>query len=355
MTRVVRVDPEHPDPARLAEAGAVLRSGGLVAFPTETVYGLGANALDPAAVARIFAAKGRPAHDPLIVHIAAVDEAARVAAAVPERARALWARFAPGPLTLILPKHPAVPAAVTAGKPTVAVRIPAHPVALGLIRAAGVPIAAPSANKFGHTSPTTAQHVLDDLGAAVDWILDAGPTPVGVESTIVDVTVDPPALLRPGGVPREALEDALGGPVVWRGDVVAAEDVRAPGMLPRHYAPRVPLWLFEGPRAWAREALWQTAAQLARGQGQRVGALVPHADAARLRPLGVVVADLGPEHDPAGMARRLFAGLRDLEAAGVEVILARTVAEQDVGLAIADRLRRAAAHIVRPASRAVAS
>ncbi len=347
MTQVLTVDPQAPDPAALARAGQVLRRGGLVAFPTETVYGLGANALDPAAVARIFAAKGRPAHDPLIVHIAEPDQAAQVAAEVPPMAHRLWARFAPGPLTLVLPKHPAVPPVVTAGKPTVAVRIPGHPVALGLLRAAGVPVAAPSANKFGHTSPTTAQHVQDDLGPAVDLILDAGPTPIGVESTIVDLTTDPPTLLRPGGLPREALEAALGRPVAVAGP---GAEVRAPGMLPRHYAPQVPLWLFDGPRAWAREMLWQTAAQLARGQGLRVGALVPAEDAARLRALGVQVADLGPEADLETAARRLFAGLRGLEAAGVEVILARTLGEAHLGLAIADRLRRAAAQVLRPSA-----
>ncbi len=345
MTQIWPVDPQQPDPQILARAAAVLRGGGLVAFPTETVYGLGAAALDPAAVARIFSAKGRPAHDPLIVHLADPTDLPRVARQVPDLAWRLWERFAPGPLTLVLPKHPALPPAVTAGRDTVAVRIPAHPVALGLIRAAGVPVAAPSANRFGHTSPTTAQHVLDDLGAAVDVILDAGPTPVGVESTIVDLTQDPPVLLRPGGVPREALEEVLGRPLAR---ATAEAEVRAPGMLPRHYAPQVPLWLFDGPRDWAREALWQTAAHLARGQGQRVAALVPHEDAARLRSLGVQVADLGPEDDLEAVARALFAGLRALEAAAPDVILARTVGEADLGLAIADRLRRAAAQILRP-------
>jgi len=348
MTQVWPVDPQQPDPQTLARAGAVLRAGGLVAFPTETVYGLGAHALDPAAVARIFTAKGRPAHDPLIVHLADPTDLPRVARQVPDLAWRLWERFAPGPLTLVLPRHPAVPAAVTAGRDTVAVRIPAHPVALGLIRAAGVPVAAPSANKFGHTSPTTAQHVLDDLGGAVDVVLDAGPTPVGVESTILDLTQDPPVLLRPGGVPREALEAALGQPVRLAGTAATAAEVRAPGMLPRHYAPRVPLWLFDGPRDWAREALWQTAAQLTRGQGQRVAALVPREDAVRLRSLGVQVADLGPETDLEAVARALFAGLRALEAAAPDVILARTVGEADLGLAIADRLRRAAAQVLRP-------
>ncbi len=347
MTQVWPLDPQHPDPALLARAGSVLRQGGLVAFPTETVYGLGANALDPQAVARIFTAKGRPAYDPLIVHLASPQDASRVARSVPPLAQHLWARFAPGPLTLLLPRHPALPSAVTAGRDTVAVRIPAHPVALGLIQAAGVPVAAPSANRFGHTSPTTAQHVLADLADRVDVVLDAGPTPIGVESTILDLTTSPPTLLRPGGIAREALEEVLGQRLLL--PAAAAEEApRAPGRLPRHYAPQVPLWLLDGPPDWAREVLRQIAAQHGQAQGQRIGALVPREDSRFLAALGVQVVDLGPESEPARMARDLFAALRALEAAEVNLILARTVSNQGLGLAINDRLRRAATQILRP-------
>ncbi|NPA06189.1 MAG: threonylcarbamoyl-AMP synthase [Chloroflexi bacterium] len=351
MTLVLSVDPAAPDPDVIARAAEALRSGGLVAFPTETVYGLGANALDTRAVARIFAAKGRPAYDPLIVHLARAEDAALVAREVPEVARRLWSRFAPGPLTLILPKHPRVPARVTAGRDTVAVRIPSHPVARALIEAAGVPVAAPSANRFGHVSPTTAAHVLEDLAGVVDVVLDAGPTPVGVESTILDVSREPPVLLRPGGVPREALEAVLGHPVrIATASTPEGEPAPAPGTLPRHYAPRVPLWLFDGPPDWARTMMRETAHVLL-AQGEQVAALVPAEDAAALRDLGMQLFPLGPSEDLAHMAARLFEGLRTLESQGATVILARTVPNQGLGLAINDRLRRAATHVLRAAAR----
>ena len=208
-TRVLAVDPTKPDPAGLAEAAQVLVAGGLVAFPTETVYGLGALALDSAAVNRIFAAKERPSTDPVIVHLAGPQDLPRVARSVPPGLEALATTFWPGPLTLIVPRGPAVPDIVTAGGDTVAVRVPAHPVARALLLAATVPIAAPSANRFSRPSPTRAEHVLADLDGRVDLILDAGPTSVGVESTIVDLTHRPARLLRPGGVPVEALREHL--------------------------------------------------------------------------------------------------------------------------------------------------
>ncbi|HWQ14189.1 MAG TPA: L-threonylcarbamoyladenylate synthase, partial [Roseiflexaceae bacterium] len=204
-TRIHSVDPLHPDPSVIDEAAGVIRAGGLVAFPTETVYGLGANALDAAAVGRVFAAKGRPASDPLIVHLRAADQLAQVAVDIPPEAVELARRLWPGPLTLVLRRHLRVPPEVTAGRDTVAVRVPAHPVALALIAAAGVPVVAPSANLFSRPSPTTAQHVLEDLRGRVDLVLDAGPAAIGIESTVVDLTSDPPALLRPGGVPAEEL------------------------------------------------------------------------------------------------------------------------------------------------------
>ncbi|HMS58258.1 MAG TPA: L-threonylcarbamoyladenylate synthase, partial [Tepidiformaceae bacterium] len=200
------MDPEHPDADLLAEAGDVLRTGGLVAFPTETVYGLGGNALDDAAVRRIFAAKERASDDPLIVHMGAAAELPRVAREIPPLALVLARAFWPGPLTLVVRKRPEVPDSATAGFDTVAVRVPAHPVALGLIRASGVPIAAPSANRFTRTSATTAQHVLEDLGGRIDMVLDGGPTAFGVESSVVDVTGDAVRLLRPGALTLEALE-----------------------------------------------------------------------------------------------------------------------------------------------------
>ncbi|NPA26574.1 MAG: threonylcarbamoyl-AMP synthase [Chloroflexi bacterium] len=350
MPQVFAVDPQHPAPGTIARAAQILRAGGLVAFPTETVYGLGANALDEAAVARIFAAKERPAYDPLIVHLARPEDVDQVAGEVPEVARRLWAHFAPGPLTLILPKHPRVPTNVTAGRDTVAVRIPSHPVARALIQAAGVPVAAPSANRFGHVSPTTAQHVLADLGDAVDVVLDAGPTPVGVESTILDVTQDPPVLLRPGGVPVEALEAVLGRSIRRAGPHPEGQPAPAPGTLPRHYAPRVPLWLFDGPPDWARTMMLDTAALLQQ-QGLSVAVLVPDEDRVLFADRGLMVFSLGPEDDATTAAARLFQGLRALEAQAPHAILARTLPEQGLGLAVNDRLRRAATHILRAATR----
>ncbi len=276
-------DPRQ-DEAAVHRAGAILRQGGLVAFPTETVYGLGADALNPRAVARIFAAKGRPADNPLIVHVTGPEQAGpELVASWPEAGRRLAERFWPGPLTLVLPAGPAVPAVVRAGLPTVAVRCPAHPVAQALIAAAGTPVAAPSANRSGRPSPTRAEDVWADLGPHLDMLLDAGPVPVGVESTVVDVTVWPPRLLRPGGVPAEDLEAVLGVPLAVPPVVAAGEAAPAPGMKYRHYAPEAPLvlvpdagagavlvrrWLAEGQRValvGCREDLEALLGQLGAG------------------------------------------------------------------------------------------
>jgi L-threonylcarbamoyladenylate synthase len=328
------------DAAGIAAAAALLRAGGLVAFPTETVYGLGGDALNPDAVAAIFAAKGRPADDPLIVHLAAAADLPRVAAAIPPAALALAAALWPGPLTLILPRGPAVPRAVTAGGDTVAVRVPSHPVARALIAAAGTPLAAPSANRFGHTSPTDAAHVLADLDGRIAAVLDGGPTPIGVESTVLDLTTALPTLLRPGGVSLEELRAALGE--VALGGRAAAGAMRSPGLLDRHYAPDSALWLAIGPAeaalAWLRE---RAAAELA--AGRRVGLLVPDEDAARLAGLGADVEPLGPAADHGAVARRLYAALRALDARRPDVILARDLGESGLARAIGDRLRRAAA------------
>ncbi len=339
MTEVVRVDSHHPDPAAIARAAEILRAGGLVAFPTETVYGLGADGLNPAAVARLFAAKGRPATDPVILHIADLDALPRLAREVPPAAWTLVRRFWPGPLTVVLPKQPVVPDLVTAGLPTVAIRMPAHPVALALIRAAGTPIAAPSANRFGHTSPTTAQHVLEDLADRVDLVLDAGPTPIGVESTVLDLTRPVPTILRPGGLPREALEAAIGPVAVF--DRSVSGPAPAPGMLPKHYAPRAEMVVLIGPREWARARLRELAAR-ALQEGHRVGVLISEEDRAAVTDLPVAVATLGSEQDLEGIARRLYPAMRELDAQGLDLILARDFGTQGLGLAIRDRLVRAA-------------
>lgn len=242
--------------SELTKAAALLRSGGLVAFPTETVYGLGANALDPAAVARIYAAKGRPSTSPLIVHVADEAMARTVAAEWPEAAARLAERFWPGPLTLVLTKRSGVPDAVTAGLGTVGVRQPAHPVALELIRLAGVPVAAPSANPFMGLSPTTAEHVRAGLGDAVDFIVDGGSCPVGIESTVLSLVGGRPVLLRPGMVSRAMIEEVI-GPVALGGEAAADEAHASPGMHARHYSPRTPLRMGEpGPESGY---LWHTA------------------------------------------------------------------------------------------------
>jgi L-threonylcarbamoyladenylate synthase len=329
------------DEAGIFAAAAALAAGGLVAFPTETVYGLGGDALSPAAVARIFAAKGRPAEDPLIVHLAAMAELPRVTAQLAPRAALLAERLWPGPLTLILPRGPAVPLAVTAGRETVAVRLPAHPVARALIAAAGTPIAAPSANRFGHTSPTSAAHVLADLDGRIDIVLDGGPTTIGVESTVLDLSGPVPTLLRPGGVSLEALRDLL-GEVAVGGRAAEGGGQIAPGLLDRHYAPDSALHLCVGPpercRAWLRE---QAAAHMA--AGRRVGLLLPDEDLAGLADLGADVESLGPAGEPATVARRLYAALRALDARRPDLILARDLGEGGIARAIGDRLRRAAA------------
>jgi L-threonylcarbamoyladenylate synthase len=304
----------------VAAASDVLRHGGLVAFPTETVYGLGANALDAAAVARVFAAKGRPATNPVIVHVADAGLVRHVAAGWPPAAAALAERFWPGPLTLVLPKRPELSDIVTAGGPTVAVRVPNHPVALALLRAAGVPVAAPSANRSTELSPTRAEHVPSGLA---DVVLDGGPCPGGLESTVVDVTCDPPRLLRPGLVTVAMLEAVVG-----RVDVSALPTggpARSPGRMERHYAPRTVLELSGRGRA---EALVRDGRRV--GWLTRDGGDVPGAVTARL------------PADAAGYAAGLYAALHDLDAAGVDAIVVEPPPGGDEWRAVHDRLRRAA-------------
>jgi L-threonylcarbamoyladenylate synthase len=332
------------DARGIAEAAAILRSGGLVAFPTETVYGLGANALETAAVRGIFEAKCRPADDPLIVHLADAGELERVA--IPDDASlVLGRRFWPGPLTLVLRKQPTVPAEVTAGLDTVAVRVPAHPVARELLRAAGLPVAAPSANRFGRPSPTRAQHVLDDLEGRIDAVIDGGPTNVGVESTIVEVASTTPRLLRPGGLAAEDIEGVLGVPLLTAGAARSGPQT-APGLLPMHYSPRTALTLIVGPSAAARARLVRDV-EGALGGGQRVGVLALEEDLPALAS-GAHLEVVGAWSDPAATAQRLFDAVRALDAANLDLIYARELADPTVGLgrALGDRLRRAARRII---------
>lgn len=335
-TRVFRVDPVAPEAEAIAIAARMIRAGGLVAFPTETVYGLGANALDEAAIAKIFAAKGRPASDPLIVHIARSEQLAQVAGAIPAEAFELCRRFWPGPLTLVLQKAARVPANLTASLDTVAVRMPDHKVASALLLAADAPIAAPSANQFSRPSPTCAQHVIDDLVDRVDVLLDGGDTPIGLESTIVSLVEDRPRVLRPGGISLEALREALPNlqyePSYLADDVLAAP---APGTMLRHYSPRARVILYAG----ADSAAVYAAMRAEITSHERVGILANDADAREFAELDVAIEKLGADADEA--ARRLFAALRSLDQQGVDCILARAPAQRGLGLAVWDRLLRA--------------
>src|SRR5690242_13361493 len=314
------------DADAIALAVRLLREGRLVAFPTETVYGLGADASNGDAVRRIFAAKGRPEDHPLIVHVEGLDAAQRWAANMPEGARALAQAFWPGPLTLIVPRADGVLDAITGGQPSVGLRAPAHPVAHALLAAFGGGIAAPSANRFGHVSPTTARHVADDLGDAVGLILDGGPCAVGIESTIVAFTTDTPMLLRPGGVPVEAIASVLGQAPIAR----AATAPRASGTLASHYAPRTPASLV------APDALIAELGQLEE-RDERVAVLAVTAR----RPDSFDGVWIGAPADATMYARLLYANLRTLDAADADAILIEQVPQTSAWRAVGDRLARA--------------
>ena len=351
-TRTLRLhaDPLAELPADVETAAAILRQGGTVAFATETVYGLGANALDPEAVAKIFLAKQRPAWDPLIVHIADESMLAAVAATISPAARAFMDAFWPGPLTLLVPLHPELPLAITAGRPNVGVRLPAHPVAQALIRAAGLPIAAPSANTFGHVSPTTAAHVAADLDGRIDAILDSGETLHGLESTVVDTTVDPCVVYRPGAVTLAQLRAAW--PAVesyveatsteHRSEPLPEpEALPSPGIGLRHYAPRAVLLLVEAQAPALRAAMSQ-----AREEHGSVGIMLPLglglSESEALRAGATEVYAWGEWGDPAMLAHRLFAGLRALDDASVAAIVCPLPPAEGLGISMIDRLRKAA-------------
>jgi L-threonylcarbamoyladenylate synthase len=320
-----------------------LKGGGLVALPTETVYGLGANALDSAAVARIFAAKQRPSWDPVIVHIASLEMLDGLVKDVPESARLLMEAFWPGPLTLLLPRTGAVPDAVTSGRPLVGIRMPAHPVALELIRRAGVPVAAPSANTFRHTSPTTAGHVLEDLDGRIDAVLDAGATVHGVESTVLDPCQSPMVIYRPGAVTAAEIQATAGAVEIFKSSKNLAETPRealpSPGVGLRHYAPKARLVLVEG-------SLPELGARLAEAAlnwpGERLGIMLPAEVAVPAGLAAGTVFAWGRWAAPKEMARKLYAGLRALDAEGCGVILCPLPPPEGIGAAIRDRLRKAA-------------
>lgn len=332
---------------RLDEAALLLRLGGTVALPTETVYGLGANAFDAEAVARIFVAKERPRWDPLIVHVCDRAMLDRVVSEVSETAERLMTSFWPGPLTLLLPRFTLVPDAVTAGRPLVAVRMPAHPVALELIRRAGVPVAAPSANRFGYTSPTTAQHVLDDLDGRIDAVLDAGPTWRGVESTVLDPNQRPMVIYRPGAIARDQIAAIAGATVDWVAKEVTEEPREAmvsPGVGLRHYAPRARVRLVEGNAGAVAQAV---AAE--REAGTLTGVMLAHglageSEASPAMLQGGEGFEWGDWNEPEMLAERLYAGLRELDGRGCGVIVCPIPMGEGIEAAIRDRLRKAAFH-----------
>lgn len=325
--RVIRIDPTSPEQSAIASAADVLRRGGLVAFPTETVYGLGANALEAGAVERIYSAKGRPSFNPLIVHVPDEDGARALAAEWPERASRLAEEFWPGPLTIVLPKRPIVPDNVTAGLDSVALRVPANPIALSLLRTAGIPLAAPSANRSTELSPTTARHVERSLGDRVDLILDGGQTSVGIESTVLDLRGTRPAILRPGVIGARELE-AFVGPIVSPNEVGGEAARPSPGMMDRHYAPRARLVLFEAADAAG-------VFEEAQHEGSRVGLL--------LRSLAGVESTelLRMPSDAIRYAQRLYAALHELDERGCQVIYVERVPGSAEWTGVRDRLERA--------------
>ena len=346
-TLYMKVDPVNPEQKAIEEAALILRRGGLVAFPTETVYGLGANALDGRAVASIFEAKGRPSDNPIIVHVAGREQVSALTESLPVTAEMLMEAFWPGPLTLVLPVGKRVPQEVTAGLRTVAVRMPDHPVALALIRAAGVPVAAPSANMSGRPSPTSAEHVLEDLNGRIEAVLDGGSAEFGVESTVLDMTSKVPVVLRPGGITPEDLKDVLGEVDV---DPAAAagfnkeDKPRSPGMKYMHYAPLAPLRLVIGrPEAAASKIKELAGQEKARGRKVGILSLSKNDDFSHY---GEVVT-AGCREKPETVAAGLYSALRRFNDLGVDIIFAEGLEELGVGLAVMNRLKKAAGgHII---------
>ena len=332
-TKIFHPDTDH---GTVAAAAEIIRRGGLLGIPTETVYGLGADALNEEAVRRIFEAKGRPQDNPLIIHVPSADWLARYCRDVPPSAYALAEKFWPGPLTMILPRRPIVPLRTTGGLETVGVRCPDHPLTLAIIEQAGVPIAAPSGNTSGRPSPTTAQHMAEDMMGKIDGIVDGGPCAVGVESTIVDLTVTPPRLLRPGGLPLELLVDVLGDVEVDKAvkhRLADGEKAKAPGMKYRHYAPKAPVTVVTG-------AGRDSARYIKRHLTARTGVICFDEYAAQFA--GHIVRSLGPESDRRSHARRVFDALRAFDGTEVSEIYAQCPDESGLDMAVVNRLKKAA-------------
>lgn len=345
-TIIEKVDPRHIDTDVMQQAGKLIAEGELVAFPTETVYGLGGDALDPDASRKIYAAKGRPSDNPLIVHIADFDDMKRVAREVPEQAKKLADAFWPGPLTMIVWKSDAVPEATTGGMQTVAVRMPNHPVALELIRRSGCLIAAPSANTSGRPSPTEAQHVAEDLSGKIAMILDGGPVGIGIESTIIDLTEEKPMILRPGYITPEMLSEVLQEEVVIDPGIIAADDTRkpkAPGMKYKHYAPKAEMIIVDG----AQDAVIHKINELTaakRAEGKKVAVIAT--DETKDRYDAQVILSMGKRADEDAIAQHLYKILRECDELDVGEIYSECFQTPRIGQAIMNRLLKAAGHTV---------
>ncbi len=347
QTVVYKVNSEKPETDSILEAAAIIKSGGLVAFPTETVYGLGADALNANAVLALFAAKKRPLDNPPIIHVENLSNVYKLADEISPKAELLMKQFWPGPLTLVFKKYPTVPDVTTAGLETVAIRMPKNNVALALIKASRCPIAAPSANLSGKPSPTSAKHVFDDLNGRIDAILDGGPTQIGVESTVLDVSVDPPMLLRPGGAPLEALKEAVGEvklhPFITSEAQLEVGKARSPGMLHKHYAPKAQVILVEGivPAVMGKVKEITSACWL---EDKRVGVLAT--DETSWAYEADVVKSMGSRRNLDAIAANLFRLLREFDEENVDVIIAESIPTEGLGLAIMNRLRKASGYTI---------
>jgi len=349
QTLMLKVNAENPEPAKIQIAAQIIQNGGLVAFPTETVYGLGADALNPKAVLALFEAKKRPLDTPPIVHVVSISEVYPLVTGVPDKAELLMKQFWPGPLTLIFKRSKLVPSVTTAGLDTVAIRMPKHKVALELIKQSRRPIAAPSANLAGKPSPTTASHVYEDLNGRIDAIIDGGDTNIGVESTVLDLSVDPPMLLRPGGTPFEALKNVLGDvklhPFVQAEQELPLQQTRSPGMRHKHYAPRAEVILVEG-SVQAVIGKVKELAEAYKRKGAKVGILAT--DETQTAYNVAVIKSLGSRFNLASVAQSLFRLLREVDAQNVDVIIAEGVPSEGLGLAVMNRLRKASGyHIIK--------
>jgi L-threonylcarbamoyladenylate synthase len=352
-TLMLRINPQEPEIDKILTAADFIKKGGLVAFPTETVYGLGADALNPKAVKTLFEAKKRPFDNPPIVHVGDVEYVSRLAKETPPKSQKLMKTFWPGPLTLIFNRSKIVPHITVSGLDTIAIRMPKHEVALALLRESERPISAPSANLAGKPSPTTAEHVLADLDGRIDAVLDAGSTNIGVESTVLDMTVDPPQILRPGGTPIETLRTVLGRvelhPVAVAEKEPLVERARSPGVKHRHYAPDANVIVVEG-KLSAIVSKVKELAEFYMRKGSKVGVLATDETTCGYK--ADVVKSLGSRSDLAVIAKNLFRLLREFDLEGVDVIVAEGVPTEGLGLAVMNRLRKASGYkIVKASSR----